>query len=82
MVYKVNDNVCQVIYWGHIDKYSSQRPMSLLSVKLCEYYKNKGMRYLDIGPSSENGNWNINLAQFKVDMGCMDTSKFTLKLKL
>lgn len=82
MVYKVSNDVCQVIYWGHINEYSRLRPMSMLSVELCEYYKNKGFKYLDIGPSSENGNISINLAQFKVDMGCDNTSKYTLSLKL
>ena len=82
MVYKVNEEVHQVIYWGHLEEFNSQRPMALLAPSLYEYYKNKNIKYLDIGPSSEDGNININLAQFKVDLGCKNTSKFTLKYNL
>ncbi len=81
MVYKINDEVCQVVYWGHLDKFGRQRPMSLLSIELCKYYKKAGYKYLDIGPSSELGNISINLAQFKVDIGCKNISKFTLEFK-
>lgn len=82
MVYKVNNNVYQVIYWGHLEEFNSQRPMALLAPSLYEYYNKKNIKYLDIGPSSEDGNININLAQFKVDLGCKNTSKFTLKYNL
>jgi len=58
------------------------RPMGLLPIKLVEYYKQLGKRYLDIGPSSENGIINLGLADFKKSIGCRNNIKMCFKYDL
>ena len=55
IVFCVNKDVYQVIYWGDIDGYSEERPMNLLAENVYEFYQQKGIQVLDIGPSTENG---------------------------
>lgn len=69
MVFCVNKDVYQVIYWGDIDGYSEERPMNLLAENVYEFYQQKGIQVLDIGPSTENGVPNYGLCDFKESIG-------------
>ena len=53
IVFCVNKDVYQVINWGDIDGYSEERPMNLLAENVYEFYQQKGIQVLDIGPSTE-----------------------------
>lgn len=77
VIFKVNQDVYQVIYWGDIDGYESKRPMNYLACKLYEFYVQKGIRVLDIGPSTEEGIPNYGLCDFKESVGCEVSSKIT-----
>lgn len=79
IVFCVNKDVYQVIYWGDIDGYSEERPMNLLAENVYEFYQQKGIHVLDIGPSTENGVPNYGLCDFKESIGCQCSSKYTLK---
>lgn len=68
-----------MIYWGDIDGYSEERPMNLLAENVYEFYQQKGIHVLDIGPSTENGVPNYGLCDFKESIGCQCSSKYTLK---
>ena len=58
-----------MIYWGDIDGYSEERPMNLLAENVYEFYQQKGIQVLDIGPSTENGVPNYGLCDFKESIG-------------
>ena len=77
IVYKVNDNVVQVVYWGSILKYQDVKPINFLSLKLIEYYSKSGVEIIDIGPSSINSKPDYGLCNFKESIGCNVSLKNT-----
>lgn len=76
--YHVAENIIQIIYWGNRPGNEEYRPMNFLSYHIFEYYKKKGIKYVDIGPSSQNGLPNFGLSNFKQSIGC----DFSVKLNL
>lgn len=79
-VFKVTEDVAQVIYWGDLRQYASLRTMNFLAYKVFEYYYQKGFRILDIGPSTEDGVPNNGLCDFKEAIGCSVTQKLFFEL--
>lgn len=77
IVYHVSEDIVQIVYWGDIREYSNLRPMNFLSYKIFEYYNQKGMRYIDIGPSTENSIPNYGLCEFKESIGCDISPKYS-----
>ncbi|MDD2637130.1 MAG: hypothetical protein PHW82_16695, partial [Bacteroidales bacterium] len=77
IVFKVSSDIVQVIYWGDNHDFASPRPMNLLAYKVFEYYKNAGIRIVDIGPSTENSIPNFGLFNFKESIGCNVSLKFS-----
>lgn len=82
VIFKVNNDCYQVIYWGDIAGYEEKRPMNYLAYKIYEYYACSGIKVLDIGPSTENGIPNYGLCDFKESIGCRVSSKYTFIKKL
>jgi len=82
IIFHVAQNIVQVVYWGDIPAYSSMKSMNFLSYKVFEYYKNKGILIVDIGPSTENGIPNFGLGEFKESIGCTIDLKFVFEKKL
>lgn len=78
LVYHINSDVAQVIYWGDKPGFGEFKPINFISYNLMHYYFDKGFKYLDIGPSSENSIPNIGLCDFKLSIGCDISSKFTM----
>lgn len=70
IIFDVTKETSQVIYWGDILEYRNERPMDLLTLQIFDTYKKLGKKYLDIGPSSEDGVINVGLADFKKSIGC------------
>jgi len=79
LVYHVSSDIAQVIYWGDRPGYSQYKPINFLSYELINYYVKLGMRYLDIGPSTENSIPNYGLCNFKESIGCQRSLKYTLE---
>lgn len=79
-VFKVTEDVAQVIYWGDLKEYSNLRTMNFLAYKIFGYYYKKGFRILDIGPSTEDGVPNNGLCDFKEAIGCSVTQKLFFEL--
>lgn len=77
IIYKVNDQVYQLIYWGDIEGYESKKPMNYLAYRIYEFYVEKGIAVLDIGPSTEDGIPNYGLCNFKESVGCDVSCKVT-----
>ena len=81
IVFHVAKEVVQVIYWGDLPKYYDKKTMNFLSYKIFEYYKNSGIKIIDIGPSTEKGIPNYGLCEFKESIGCDVSIKYTLNKK-
>lgn len=79
-VFHVAEGICQVIYWGDLPEYSHLRVMNYFTYKVFEYYSDKSIRVLDIGPSTEKGIPNYGLCSFKESIGCEVSLKYTLEL--
>ena len=77
IVFKVTTNCYQVIYWGNLEGTEHIRPMNYLAYMLYNYYLEKGIEFLDIGPSTENGLPNYGLCDFKESIGCKVDEKYT-----
>lgn len=82
MIFYVAEGIVQVIYWGDLPGYNDQKVMNYLSYQLVSHYIDKGMKILDIGPSSENSTPNFGLCDFKEGIGCVIDPKITWTLKL
>lgn len=74
-VFYVTDQIVQVIYWGDVPGFSEQKSINYLAYKLIQYYGQKGLKFLDIGPSTENGIPNYGLCDFKKSIGCEISTK-------
>lgn len=75
-VFYITSEIAQVIYWGDIPGYAEYKPINFLAYQLIQYYGKKGMKYLDIGPSTEYGVPNYGLCDFKLSIGCDMSPKF------
>lgn len=82
VIFKVNKECYQVIYWGDIDGYEARRPMNYLAYKVYEFYADIGIKVLDIGPSTEEGVPNYGLCDFKESIGCEVSIKMTYMKKI
>lgn len=79
IIFDVTEEISQVVYWGDILEYRAESPMAMLTTEVLDTYKKLGKRYLDIGPSSEDGIINAGLADFKKSIGCDNTIKMTFQ---
>ena len=77
IVFHVSAGIVQVIYWGDIPDFAAQKPMNFLSYSVFRHYKETGLQYVDIGPSTENGVPNYGLCEFKESIGCDISPKFS-----
>lgn len=79
-IFYVSEGICQVIYWGDLKAYAELRTMNYLAYHVFEYYYNKGIRILDIGPSTEQGIPMYGLCDFKESIGCSTSPKYSFEL--
>lgn len=82
IIFSVAEDIVQVIYWGDLPEYSNFKTMNFLSYHVFKYYKEQGIRYVDIGPSTENTIPNHGLCEFKESIGCELNPKFSFYKKL
>lgn len=77
-VFDINKSNKQLIYWGDIPETYETKSMNFLAFKLVEYYKIKNIQFLDLGPSSDEGQPNFGLSNFKESIGASVILKPTL----
>ncbi|WP_261857308.1 hypothetical protein [Photobacterium sanguinicancri] len=77
VVFHINQETVQVVYWGGNEYGEKHGVMYYLPFELIDFYKKKGVRYIDIGPSSENGVVSDGLNDYKQMIGCDNTIKET-----
>ncbi|HEY6913854.1 MAG TPA: hypothetical protein VI413_04190 [Paludibacter sp.] len=78
IVYRVSKNIVHVIYWGDLSESNLYRPMNFLSYKLFEFYSNQRIEIIDLATASTGGIPNFGLCNFKENIGCTATLKFTI----
>lgn len=79
-VFHVSKSIRQVIYWGDREGFAELRPMNALAYFLFEYYHNKGVKILDIGPASDHGTPSYGLCDFKESISCEASLKYSFVL--
>ncbi len=77
IIFDVTEDISQVVYWGDDANYRQLRIMEFMTIKIFDIYKKLGKKYLDIGPSSEDGLINQGLYDFKKSIGCNSNVKLT-----
>lgn len=81
-IFHTTKDIYQIVYWGDVPSFSYLKSMNFLSYKVFEYYYLQGaVKILDIGTSTENGVPNYGLCEFKENIGCFATLKYSLLLK-
>ena len=76
IVFGINDQLAQVVYWGDNPQYAELRSMNFLTYKVFEFYALKGLKTLEIGISTENSIPNYGLCEFKESIGCKVSLKY------
>lgn len=79
IIFHVTQNIVQVIYWGHLPNKSNYKPINFLSNQIFKYFKDKGIDFVDIGPSTDNSIPNFGLCDFKESIGCHISPKFSFR---
>lgn len=81
-IFHTTKDIYQIVYWGDVPSFSYLKSMNFLSYKIFEYYYRQGdVKILDIGISTEDGVPNYGLCEFKENIGCCSTLKYSLVLK-
>ena len=80
-VFHVQEAIVQVIYWGGHPLHEDVRPVNYLAAELVAFYLARGIRIIDVGPSSERGIPNFGLCRFKESIGCQASVKHTFRMK-
>lgn len=82
VVFHIAKGIVQVIYWGDLPAHAHLKTMNFLSFKVFEYYKQRALDIIDIGPSTENSIPNYGLCEFKESIGCSIAPKFSFSKML
>lgn len=77
ILYHVAPGIVQLINWGDDINIRTKCTANFIIFKLFEYYRNQGLKILDLGPASTNGIKNEGLVRFKQAIGCVETLKPT-----
>ena len=76
----VSPSIVRVIYWGDAPGFYEKKVMNLLTYKVFEYYAYcKNVEVLDIGISTEFGEPNHGLCEFKENIGCKTSLQYTFE---
>jgi hypothetical protein len=83
VVYRVLEDVDQVVHWADADRASSRSPMDLLACLVLTGSRDRGARLVDLGPSrNADGTLNLGLADFKRAVGAVPGTRKVLTLSL
>jgi hypothetical protein len=82
VVYRVLDDVDQVVHWADADR-AGASPMALLAYLVLAESHERGARLVDLGPArNEDGSLNLGLADFKRAVGAVPGTRKVLTLSL
>lgn len=77
----LSNTVLYVFYWGDIAGYERYSPITLLATKIYECCQQAGFTQLDVGTSSLNGEPSYGIAQFKRNLGFVESFKPDFELR-
>lgn len=80
-IFAVTEDIVQIIYWGGVLEYSQYKPINYLAYMLTKYYQDKNIKFIDIGPSTENSIPNVGLCDFKDSIGTKTCCKYLISRK-
>lgn len=70
IVFHVAPSIVRIVYWGDLPEFSEYKTMNFLSFHVFKYYKDQGIRIIDIGHSTVDSIPNHGLCEFKESIGC------------
>lgn len=80
-VHHIASGVVQVVYWGDMPGMSAARPMNLLPLEIYRHYLSRGdIDFIDIGHSTEDGQPNYGLCEYKESVGCRASIKWSFDI--
>jgi hypothetical protein len=79
---RVTEEIVQIIYWGDLIEYASNKTMNYLSFKIFEYYYLHRIRIVDVGTAMLGNRPNHGLCDFKESIGCEVSQKCTFEKQL
>lgn len=83
VVYRVLEDVDQVVHWADADRGGPRSPMDLLACLVLDGSRERGARLVDLGPSrNADGSLNLGLADFKRGVGASPGTRKVLTLSL
>jgi hypothetical protein len=82
IIFYITPDIVQIIYWGDIPEHSYPGVMNLFAGKVFDFYRDKGLNVIDIGPSTEDSIPNYGLGEFKESIGCSVGMKYTWEKSL
>lgn len=78
ILYRHSSELVQVVYWGDLPEFKSEKPMFLLTANLFKHYAKQGTRMVDVGPAMLGNMPIYGLCDFKESIGCGIQPKLTL----
>lgn len=79
-VQSITKNIVNIVYWGNIRESDKLYPMNFMAYELFDFYsKKKGVEFVNIGISTEDGIPNFGLFDFKESIGCVNSAKLNFK---
>jgi hypothetical protein len=82
IVYHIAPSIVRIIYWGDLPEFSEYKTMNFLSYQLFKYYKEQGIKMIDIGHSTVDSVPNNGLCEFKESIGCSISLLYEFNKKL
>jgi hypothetical protein len=79
---RVTHKIAQIIYWGDLIEYATQKTMNYLSFMIFEYYYRQKTDLIDVGTAMLGNRPNHGLCEFKESIGCEVSPKFTFVKQL
>tara|TARA_R110000851_G_scaffold4753_2_gene19663 strand:+ start:11192 stop:12169 length:978 start_codon:yes stop_codon:yes gene_type:complete len=75
---KINLDTLYVFYWAELPEDRVESPILKLADGISDYCEKNKIKFLDVGISTEDSKPNYGLMNFKKQLGCVESLKFTL----
>ena len=82
VVITVNDEILYYFFGGHSQKYDDESPSTFLVYNLFQEARKKKIKRIDLGISTDKGELNLGLYNYKKSFGAFDSFKLTFEMNL
>ena len=76
---QISPGILYIFYWGEWPGFEPYSPVSLLAQSIYEYAERNGFRMIDAGTSTENGEPNYGLINYKKGLGFVESIKLSIE---